>query len=167
MRPSLAAGMFLCAFACVGREPTIAMSVTCASPPSGAAGQTTAAAPRPLVIKGSALERLSDDELARRAIDTSKELRVLAGIDKRDEAAAGAGVHLTYANTPGEVRTYILGQYRFARMKVMDEARELTRRLGDAVEGSDAAFEAPTSPDEIDDAADALEALSRRLVADP
>jgi hypothetical protein len=50
-------------------------------------------------------------------------------------------------------------------MKVLDEARELTRRLGHDVEGSEAVFEAPSSPDEIENAADALEALSRRLVA--
>jgi hypothetical protein len=151
------------------------MNVTCASPPSGDAGQTAAATsgergstpPRPFVIKGSALERLADDQLARRAIETSHELRVLAGIGRRDEAAAGAGTALTYAKTAGEVRTYILGQYRFARMKVLDEAQELTRRLDDAVEGDHRVFEAPTSPADIEGAADALEALSRRLVADP
>jgi hypothetical protein len=65
------------------------------------------------------------------------------------------------------VRSYILWQYTFSRVKVLDEERELTRRLGDQVEGCDAVFEAPADESAIENAADALEALARRLVADP
>ncbi len=120
-----------------------------------------------ITIKGSALERLGDGELARRALETSKSLRGLASIGRRDEDAARKGVSLTYARTAEEVRTYILWQYGYSRMKVLDEERELTRRLGDRVQGSDAVFEAPADEGALEDAADALEALARRLVDDP
>lgn len=163
MRSRMVLGVPLCASFAACAPPPIAMNVTCGAPPSADARQSVPS----LVIQGSALESLDDGELARRAIQTSTSLRGLAGIGKRDEAAARDGVHLTYAKTPPEVRTYILGQYRFVRVKVLDEARELTRRLGDKVEGSDAVFTDPADPDAIEDAADALEALSRRLVVDP
>jgi hypothetical protein len=53
------------------------------------------------------------------------------------------------------------------RLKVLDEERELVRRLGRHVHGRDALFDAPGDEDAIESAADALEALARRLVADP
>jgi hypothetical protein len=65
------------------------------------------------------------------------------------------------------VRKYILWQYTFVRLKVLDEERELVRRLGRHVHGRDALFDAPGDEDAIENAADALEALARRLVADP
>jgi hypothetical protein len=120
-----------------------------------------------IVIKGSALQGLGDGELARRAMETTRRLRGLAGIGRRDEDAARDGTRLTYAKTPYEVRRYILGQYGFVRIEVLDEERELTRRLGDRVQGSDAIFDAPGDVDGIGSAAEALEALARRLVVDP
>jgi hypothetical protein len=136
----------------------------------GRPGETTPPASPPgtsIVIEGSALEGLGDGELARRAMETTRRLRGVAGIGRRDEDAARDGTRLTYAKTAYEVRRYILGQYGLVRIEVLDEERELTRRLGDRVQGSDAIFEAPGDVDGIDGAADALEALARRLVVDP
>jgi hypothetical protein len=119
------------------------------------------------VIKGSALEALDDADLAKRVLATSKELRALAAIGRRDEAAARGGAQVPYAKTADDVRAYILGQYKFARIKVLDEEHEMTRRLGNRVEANDALFDAPRDEDDIENAADALEALARRLVVDP
>jgi hypothetical protein len=135
--------------------------------PAPSSERTRAPAAGAIVIKGSALQSLDDGDLAKRTLETSKGLRSLASIGRRDEAAAREGVRLTYAKTPEEVRGYILGQYTFVRLKVLDEEREITRRLGDQVEGSDAVFEAPSDEGDIERAADALEAIARRLVADP
>jgi hypothetical protein len=144
--------------------PPSAPSSTCTQ--AATATSDKPAAPS-ITIKGSALQGLVDADLAKRALDTSKGLRGLASIGRRDEDAVRNGVQLTYAKTPDGVRSYILWQYSFSRMKVLDEERELTRRLGDQVEGSDAVFEAPRDEQAIENAADALEALARRLVADP
>ena len=87
----------------------------------------------PIVIRGSALERLGDSALAARAIETPPPkacVRGLASIGRRDEEAAREGISLSYAKTPADVRKYILWQYTFVRSKILDEERELARRLG-------------------------------------
>jgi hypothetical protein len=156
--------------------PVVTTVVGAAAAPEGNAGRaapapafpaTTAPASRHIVIKGSALQSLDDADLARRALETTRGLRGLASIGRRDEAAAREGVKLTYAKTPDDVRAYILWQYTFSRLKVLDEEREITRRLGANVEGSDAVFDAPRDEGDLESAADALEALARRLVVDP
>jgi hypothetical protein len=130
-------------------------------------GPSGAALGDPLVLEGSALQRLGDDELAKRALGTAESLRGLAAIGRRDEAAARDGVRLTYARTADDVRRYVVWRYSFQRMKVLDEGSELRRRLGAAVRGGDAIFESVGDEDGIERAADALEALARRLVVDP
>ncbi len=61
----------------------------------------------------------------------------------------------------------VLWRYTLVRIKVLDEAHELERRLGERVEVGDAVFQAPPDEPAIETAADTLEALARRLVAGP